>query len=115
SVVRLLILGIAGITVLVAAGLVLIGPFVMSHVFGQHFSYGRFGLAAVGIGMGLHLTAGTLNQPRLARGQARSSSAAWRCCAARGSPISRPNHVRCCAVAESVNGRPSLVRVPAGQ
>jgi O-antigen/teichoic acid export membrane protein len=81
SVVRVLIIGIAGLTVLVAAGLLLIGPFVMSHVFGQHFQYGRVGLAAVGIGMGLHLTAGTLNQAALARGQAGISSAAWLCCA----------------------------------
>jgi O-antigen/teichoic acid export membrane protein len=82
GVVRLLIVGIAGLTVLVAAGLLLIGPFVMSHVFGQHYDYGRVGLAAVGIGMGLHLTAGTLNQAALARGQARVASGAWLLCAA---------------------------------
>jgi O-antigen/teichoic acid export membrane protein len=82
SVVRILVLGIAGLTVLVAAGLLLVGPFVMSHLFGQHFTYGRFGLAAVGVGMGLHLTAGTLNQAALARGQARISSAVWLLCAA---------------------------------
>lgn len=82
SVVRLLIIGIAGLTVLVALGLLAIGPFVMSHVFGQHFEYGRFGLAAVGIGMGMHLTAGTLNQAALARGQARIASGAWLVCAA---------------------------------
>jgi hypothetical protein len=54
----------------------------MSHVFGQHFDYGRFGLMAVGIGMGLHLVAGTLNQAALARGQARIASGAWLVCAA---------------------------------
>jgi hypothetical protein len=41
------------------------------------FHYGRFGLAIVGIGMGLHLTAGTLNQAALARGRARSASFSW--------------------------------------
>jgi hypothetical protein len=41
------------------------------------FHYGRFGLAVVGIGMGLHLTAGTLNQAALARGRARSASFCW--------------------------------------
>ena len=82
SVVRLLIRGIAGVTVPVAAGLLLIGPFVMSHLFGQHYDYGRLGLAAVGVGMGLHLAAGTLNQAALARGQARLSSGAWLLCAA---------------------------------
>jgi O-antigen/teichoic acid export membrane protein len=75
--IRLLIIGIAGLTVLVAGGLLLIGPFVMSHLFGQHYDYGRLGLAAVGIGMGLHLTAGTLNQAALARHQDRIASAAW--------------------------------------
>jgi O-antigen/teichoic acid export membrane protein len=80
-VVRLLVGGIAALTAAVTVGLLAIGPFVMSHVFGQHFQYGRFGLAAVGIGMGLHLTAGTLNQAALARGQARLSSVAWLVCA----------------------------------
>ena len=34
------------------------------------FTYGRFGLALVGLGMGLHLISGTLNQAALARGRA---------------------------------------------
>jgi O-antigen/teichoic acid export membrane protein len=80
--VRLLIVGIAGLTVLVAGGLLLIGPFVMSHVFGQHYDYGRLGLAAVGLGMGLHLVSGTLNQAALARHQDRVASGAWLLCAA---------------------------------
>jgi hypothetical protein len=54
----------------------------MSHLFGQHYNYGRFGLAAVGIGMGFHLIAGTFNQAALARGQAKVASAAWLVCAA---------------------------------
>jgi hypothetical protein len=41
------------------------------------FHYGRFGLAVVGLGMGLHLTGGTLNQAALARGQARLAAVAW--------------------------------------
>jgi O-antigen/teichoic acid export membrane protein len=75
--IRNVVLVIAGLTVCVALGLLAIGPFVMAHVFGQHFEYGRIGLAAVGLGMGFHLVAGTLNQAALARGQARFSSAAW--------------------------------------
>jgi O-antigen/teichoic acid export membrane protein len=82
SVVRLLIVGIAGVTVLVAVGLLAVGPFVMSHLFGQHYEYGRVGLALVGIGMGLHLVAGTLNQTTLARGQAHIASWVWLLCAA---------------------------------
>jgi O-antigen/teichoic acid export membrane protein len=69
--------GIAGITIAVVLGLLILGPLVMSHLFGQHYDYGRFGLAAVGLGMGMHLAAGTLNQASLARGQAHLSAVAW--------------------------------------
>jgi hypothetical protein len=41
------------------------------------FHYARLGLAIVGLGMGLHLAAGTLNQAALARGRAALASAAW--------------------------------------
>jgi len=41
------------------------------------FPYGRVGLAIVGVGMGLHLTAGTLNQALLARGRAHLAAAGW--------------------------------------
>ncbi len=45
---------------------------------GNHgFSYGRWGLALVGFGMGLHLTAGTFNQALLARGRPGRAAAAW--------------------------------------
>jgi O-antigen/teichoic acid export membrane protein len=80
--VRLLIIGIVGLTVLVAGALLLVGPFVMSHLFGQDYDYGRWGLAAVGVGMGFHLASGTLNQAALARHRDRVSSAAWLACAA---------------------------------
>jgi O-antigen/teichoic acid export membrane protein len=56
---------------------VLIGPYVMDLVFGKGYSYDRFGLAVIALGMGLHLTAGTFNQAALARGQARAASAVW--------------------------------------
>ena len=54
-----------------------VGPLVMRHLFGQHFTYGRFGLALVGLGMGLHLIAGALNQAALARDQARHAAMCW--------------------------------------
>ena len=55
----------------VAIGLLAVGPLVMTALLGDKgFHYGRVGLALVGIGMGLHLTAGTLNQAALARGRA---------------------------------------------
>jgi O-antigen/teichoic acid export membrane protein len=64
-----------------ALGLVLIGPFVMDKVLNKT-GYDRFGLALLAIGMGLHLTAGTLNQAALARGRAHQAAAAWLAAAA---------------------------------
>ena len=39
--------------------------------------YGRVGLALIAVGMGLHLSAGTLNQAALARDHARAAAACW--------------------------------------
>ena len=60
-----------------AIGLLLIGPWVMDVAFGSGYDYGRFGLAAVAVGMGFHLTAGTLNQAALATGRAQQAARAW--------------------------------------
>jgi O-antigen/teichoic acid export membrane protein len=60
-----------------ALGLLLIGPWVMDVAFGKGYDYGRFGLAAVAVGMGFHLTAGTLNQAALATGRAAQAARAW--------------------------------------
>jgi O-antigen/teichoic acid export membrane protein len=70
-------LAIGAFTAAVAAGLALVGPAVMSAVFGSGFEYARGGLVLMGLGMGLHLFAGTLNQAALARGRAGASSLAW--------------------------------------
>jgi len=76
--IRLTIRVIAAFAGAVALGLLVVGPPVMTAVLGNKgFHYGRFGLALVGIGMGLHLVSGTLNQAALARGRARSASIAW--------------------------------------
>jgi O-antigen/teichoic acid export membrane protein len=81
--IRITILAIAGFGLAVALGLLAVGPPVMTAVLGDKgFTYGRFGLALVGLGMGLHLVSGTLNQAALARGQARLASASWLLCAA---------------------------------
>ena len=61
----------------VVLGLAAIGPWAMHLVFGGGFDYGRVGLMLVGLGMGLHLTAGTLNQAALARGRAAAAAIAW--------------------------------------
>jgi O-antigen/teichoic acid export membrane protein len=76
--IRVTVLAIAGFAAAVAIGLLAIGPFVMSHLFHQQASaFPRFGLVAVSIGMGLHLTSGTLNQAALARGRAAQAAMLW--------------------------------------
>jgi O-antigen/teichoic acid export membrane protein len=80
--IRVTILAIAAFAVVVALGLLVLGPFALEHVFfGQTFSYNRFGLALIGVGMGLHLTSGALNQAALARDRARAASVCWACAA----------------------------------
>jgi len=81
--IRLTILAIAAFATAVALGLLVLGPFALRHVFfGQAFSYNRFGLALIGVGMGLHLTSGALNQAALARDRARAAAGCWICAAA---------------------------------
>jgi O-antigen/teichoic acid export membrane protein len=75
--IRVTVLSIAAFAGAVALGLLAIGPFAMTHLFGQHFSYGRVGLALVGVGMGLHLASGALNQAALARDRARAAACCW--------------------------------------
>jgi O-antigen/teichoic acid export membrane protein len=75
--IRVTVLAIAAFAGAVALGLLAVGPFAMTHLFGQHFSYGRFGLALVGVGMGLHLASGALNQAALARDRARAAACCW--------------------------------------
>jgi len=75
--IRTTVLAIAVFAAAVAVGLLTIGPFVMEHLFGQHHSYNRFGLALVGVGMGLHLVSGALNQANLARNRARAAALCW--------------------------------------
>ncbi len=75
--IRITVLAIAAFAAAVAVGLLAIGPFVMAHLFGQHYSYGRFGLALIGLGMGLHLASGALNQAALARNRTQLATACW--------------------------------------
>jgi O-antigen/teichoic acid export membrane protein len=81
--IRVTILAIAVFAGAVALGLLLIGPSVMTLFLGNKgFPYGPVGLAVVGIGMGLHLSAGTLNQALLARGRAHLAAVGWLAAAA---------------------------------
>ena len=80
--IRITILAIAGFAGAVAVGLLVLGPWAMGILFDDAATYGRFGLAAVALGMGAHLAAGTLNQAALARDHAGAAAAAWRVAAA---------------------------------
>ncbi len=77
--IRTTILAIVAFSAVVALGLLAIGPPVMTALLGHNGAgyYHRLGLAVVGIGMGLHLVSGTLNQAALARGRAALAAVAW--------------------------------------
>ncbi|MDQ3723068.1 MAG: hypothetical protein M3376_08395 [Actinomycetota bacterium] len=75
--IRITVLSIAGFALAVAIGLFAIGPPVVRALFDIDRDIARGGLALVGLGMGFHLVAGTLNQAALARGQAPGAAIAW--------------------------------------
>jgi O-antigen/teichoic acid export membrane protein len=76
--IRITVLVIAGFSAAVAVGLLAIGPFVMKTLLPDSYgTYGRWGLALVGVGMGFHLVAGTINQALLARNRAPLAAGAW--------------------------------------
>jgi O-antigen/teichoic acid export membrane protein len=80
--IRTTVLAIAGFASAVVIGLGAIGPWAMGLLFGGDFDYDRGGLVLVGLGMGFHLTAGTLNQAALARRRGAHAAAAWLAAAA---------------------------------
>jgi hypothetical protein len=67
--------GIVALVMLVA------GPTVMDVLFGGNFDYDRVGLVLVSLGMGLYLSAATLNQALLAHAKAGQSATCWAACA----------------------------------
>jgi O-antigen/teichoic acid export membrane protein len=76
--IRTTVLAILAFAFVVALALLLIGPFALGHVlFGQHYTYKGTGLALIGVGMGLHLCSGALNQAALARDRARAAACCW--------------------------------------
>ncbi|CAN5225448.1 hypothetical protein BH20ACT16_BH20ACT16_07620 [soil metagenome] len=79
--VRVTIMAIGAFALTVAIGLFAVGPPVVETLFDIDRDIGRAGLALVGLGMGFHLVAGTLNQAALARGQALGAALAWLVCA----------------------------------
>jgi len=80
--IRVTLIAIAAFAAAVALGLLILGPFVLGHVFGQKYHYSAIGLAVIGVGMGFHLASGTLNQAALARDRPRIAGACWMLAAA---------------------------------
>lgn len=80
--VRVVLLAIAAFTGLVAVAVLAFGPQLMHLAFGEKFDYDRLGLLIVTAGMGLYLSAVTINQACLAQGQVRRASLRWIGCAA---------------------------------
>ena len=75
--IRVTVVAIAGFALAIAAGLFVAGPPVVRALFDIGRDLDGGGLALVGLGMGFHLIAGTLNQAALARGQAHAAAVAW--------------------------------------
>jgi O-antigen/teichoic acid export membrane protein len=79
--IRITLLAVVGFAVVTLAVTAAAGPTLMQAAFGHKHSYDRTGLLIVAAGMGLYLSAVTLNQAALARGQVRRSSLCWIACA----------------------------------
>jgi O-antigen/teichoic acid export membrane protein len=80
--IRMVLLAIAAFTAAVALAVLAFGPQLMHLAFGDKFDYDRLGLLIVTAGMGLYLSAVTINQACLAQGQVRRASVRWIGCAA---------------------------------
>jgi O-antigen/teichoic acid export membrane protein len=72
--IRVTILAIAGFAGVVALAMLVAGPELMQIAFGKKHTYHRADLVVVAVGMGVYLSAATLNQAALARGQVRRAS-----------------------------------------
>jgi O-antigen/teichoic acid export membrane protein len=75
--IRVTLLAVASFAALVALALLIAGPQLMHIAFGNKHDYARSDLVVVAVGMGLYLSAATLNQAALARGQVRRASFCW--------------------------------------
>ncbi|HYN91987.1 MAG TPA: hypothetical protein VER75_08695 [Thermoleophilaceae bacterium] len=75
--VNLTLTAVAGFAGCVALVMLVAGPQVMDLLFGGEFDYERGGLVLVAFGMGLYLSAATLNQALLAHGRAAQAAAYW--------------------------------------
>ena len=78
----LVLKAIAAFTGIVALAVLIAGPELMQIAFSKKFTYERVGLLLVTAGMGLYLSAVTINQACLAQGQVKRTSVRWISCAA---------------------------------
>jgi O-antigen/teichoic acid export membrane protein len=79
--VRLTLSAVAVFAAGVALAFLVLGPWLMHVLFGGHHHYARGGLVIVAVGMGVYLSAATLNQAALAQARARQAAIAWVCTA----------------------------------
>ena len=79
--VRVTIRAIAAFAAVASVVMAITGPELMQIAFGDKFTYERADLVIVTVGMGLYLSAATLNQAALAQGQVRRAAACWIGCA----------------------------------
>jgi O-antigen/teichoic acid export membrane protein len=79
--VRLTLSAVAVFAACVAVGFLALGPWLMHVLFGGHHHYARGGLVIIAVGMGVYLSAATLNQAALAQARAREAAVAWVCTA----------------------------------
>jgi len=75
--IRVTLIAIGAFSATVALALLAVGPWAMDILFGSEVDYERFGLSLIAIGMGLYLSAATLNQAALARGHAKKAATCW--------------------------------------
>jgi O-antigen/teichoic acid export membrane protein len=75
--VRLTLAAIAVFGACVALGFLILGPWLMNVLFGGSHHYGRVGLVIVAVGMGVYLSAATLNQAALAQARSRQAAMIW--------------------------------------
>jgi O-antigen/teichoic acid export membrane protein len=80
--VRMVLLGLAGFTAVMALAILVAGPKLMEIAFSGKFSYDRVGLLLVAAGTGLYLSSVTVNQACVAQGQVRRAALRWIACAA---------------------------------
>ncbi len=80
--VRMVLLGLAGFTAVMALVILVAGPKLMEIAFSGKFTYDRVGLLLVAAGTGLYLSSVTVNQACVAQGQVRRAASRWIICAA---------------------------------